>query len=72
MNDQRDQTRPTRKFTPWADLAVSFVGALAGAGLSAAVGARDPWNLVITAVTAAVVLLVGWAVVNLRRQRSSK
>ncbi|MWV73877.1 hypothetical protein [Rathayibacter rathayi] len=49
------------------------MGALAGAGVSAVVGADDPWNVVITAVVVAVVLLFAWVVVNLRRrQRSPK
>ncbi|WP_181024715.1 hypothetical protein [Rathayibacter rathayi] len=48
-------------------------GGLGRAGVSAVVGAGDPWNVVITAVVVAVVLLFAWVVVNLRRrQRSPK
>ncbi|PPF24651.1 hypothetical protein [Rathayibacter tritici] len=69
MSNQGNQGPMSVKFTPWGVLAVSLVGGVAGAGVSAAVGAGDPWNVVITAVVVAVVLLFGWAVVNLRQRR---
>ncbi|PPI72912.1 hypothetical protein C5E12_05780 [Rathayibacter rathayi] len=73
MSDQRTQGTASRKLSPWVALTVALVGALAGAGVSAVVGAGDPWNVVITAVVVAVVLLFAWVVVNLRRrQRSPK
>lgn len=37
--------------------------------VSTAVGAKDPWNAVITAAIVAVVLLFGWAVLNLRSRQ---
>lgn len=73
MSDQRNQVAPAKKLSPWGVLAVALVGAFAGAGISSAVGASDPWNVVITAAAVAIVLLLAWAVRTLRHlQRSTR
>ncbi|PPG50439.1 MULTISPECIES: hypothetical protein [unclassified Rathayibacter] len=69
MSSRRNRTTASRTLTPWTALAFALVGALAGAGVSTAVGAKDPWSAVITAVIVAVVLLAGWALQNVRSRR---
>ncbi|NRD08999.1 hypothetical protein [Rathayibacter agropyri] len=70
MTQQRN--RAAASWSPWGFLAVAFVGTMAGNGVSAVLGAVDPWKPVIIAITQAVVLLIGWAVLNhFHRRRSS-
>lgn len=72
MTQQRNRAAASRTWSPWGFLAVAFVGTMAGNGVSTALGAVDPWKPVIIAITQAVVLLIGWAVLNhLHRRRSS-
>jgi hypothetical protein len=72
MSEQRNQAAASRRLTPWAALASALVGAAAGAGVSTAVGADDPWSRVITAASVAVALLLGWAALNLRHRLRSR
>jgi hypothetical protein len=70
MSDEKHGSTPaaeTRKLSPWLLLGVAFVGVLAGRGISAIAGAVDPWNVVITAATVAVAVLLTWAILDRRR-----
>lgn len=71
MTNQQNRVASSRKLTPWTFLAVSFLGVMVGAGVITVLGATDPWKTVIATVSQAVVLLVGWAVLNLAHRRHS-
>ncbi|KZX20165.1 hypothetical protein [Rathayibacter tanaceti] len=56
MSDREQaETAARRRRRIWLMLPIMFVGVLAGRGVAIAVGAEDPWNVVVNAAVSAVV-----------------
>ncbi|MDY0913139.1 hypothetical protein [Rathayibacter festucae] len=64
---KRDPIWGTR--TPWGFVVIAFVGSLCGGAIAKAVGAIDPWTVVINAVAIAITYLVCRALLTLWRSQ---
>ncbi|WP_146076727.1 hypothetical protein [Rathayibacter tritici] len=55
---ERAGTAAERRRRLWLMLPILFVGVLIGRAVAKAIGAEDPWNVVVTAAVAAVLAVV--------------
>ncbi|MCJ1672431.1 hypothetical protein MT355_04115 [Rathayibacter sp. VKM Ac-2929] len=67
--DRRKQEPTWRKLEPWSLFVLLFVGTFCGNTVADAVGATDPWDLLVKILVSSIVVLIICTLLNLRRDQ---